>query len=89
MKIFCYEPRNDGSGKRVRTAKILPPTVSFRWMASYFTLFWILFFMTLSLVFNNIGLWIGLMYLLRIIYLCVKYLIGYAPPFKWDNIHEK
>lgn len=88
MKIFSYEPRNDGSGKRVRTPKILPPTISFRWMASYFTICWILFLLTLTLVFNNIGFWIVLFFVLRIIYLCLKYLIGYAPPFKWDNIHE-
>ncbi|XP_001945260.2 sphingomyelin phosphodiesterase 4 [Acyrthosiphon pisum] len=88
MKIFSYEPRNDGSGKRVRTPKILPPTISFRWMASYFTLFWILFLLTLTWVFNNTVFWIGLFYVLRILYLCLKYLIGYAPPFSWDNIHE-
>ncbi|KAL4136038.1 hypothetical protein QTP88_007609 [Uroleucon formosanum] len=88
MKIFSYEPRNDGSGKRVRTPKILPPTISFRWMASYFTLCWILFLLTLTLMFNNIGSWIGLFYVLRILYFCLKYLIGYAPPFSWDNIHE-
>ncbi|XP_015376259.1 PREDICTED: sphingomyelin phosphodiesterase 4 [Diuraphis noxia] len=88
MKIFSYEPRNDGSGKRVRTPKILPPTISFRWIASYFNLCWILFLLTLTLVFNKTGFWIGLFYVLRIVYLCLKYLIGYAPPFKWDNIHE-
>ncbi|XP_025191971.1 sphingomyelin phosphodiesterase 4 [Melanaphis sacchari] len=88
MKIFSYEPRNDGSGKRVRTPKILPPTISFRWMASYFMLFWILFLLTLTLVFNNISFWIGLFFFLRIIYFYLKYLFGYAPPFKWDNIHE-
>ncbi|XP_026817917.1 sphingomyelin phosphodiesterase 4-like [Rhopalosiphum maidis] len=88
MKIFSYEPRNDGSGKRVRTPKILPPTISFRWMASYFNLFWILFLLTLTYVFNNIGFWIGVLFVIRIVYLSLKYLIGYAPPFKWDNIHE-
>jgi len=88
MKIFSYEPRNDGSGKRVRTPKILPPTISFRWMASYFNLFWILFLLILTYVFNNIGFWIGVLFVLRIVYLSLKYLIGYAPPFKWDNNHE-
>lgn len=88
IKIFSYEPRNDGSGKRVRTPKILPPTISFRWMASYFTIFWILVFLLFTLVFNNVGFWIGLFFVFYIIYLCLKYLIGYAPPLKWDNIHE-
>lgn len=88
MKIYCYEPRNDGSGKRVRTPKILPPTISFRWIASYYTITWFLFIMTLIFTFNNVGSWIFLFNILHIIYLCLKYLIGYAPPFVWDNIHE-
>lgn len=88
MKIFSYEPRQDGSGKRVRTPKIVPPTVSFRWMASYFVLAWILFLLTLVMVFDSVQFWLCFMGFIYFIYLCVKYLIGYAPPFKWDNLHE-
>lgn len=86
MKIYSYETRNDG--KRIRKPKIIPPVVSFRWMASYYTIIWILFLLTIIWAFNSFGLWIGLFYILRIIYMCIKYLIGYAPPFKWDHIHK-
>lgn len=88
MKIFSYEPRNDGSGKRVRTPKILPPTISFRWIASYFTVAWILFMLTFILFFNNSIFWISLFYVIRIVYYCLKYLVGRAPPFEFDNFHE-
>lgn len=84
MKIYSYEPRNDGSGKRVRTPKVVPPVVSFRWMASYFTLSWIMLILSLILVFNSFGFWIALICMFRIVYLCLKYLLGYAPPFKWE-----
>ncbi|VVC37656.1 Hypothetical protein CINCED_3A024293, partial [Cinara cedri] len=46
LLIFSYEPRNDGSGKRIRTPKIVQPTISFRWIASYYNLTWILFLLT-------------------------------------------
>lgn len=88
MKIFSYELRQDGSGKRVRTPKIVAPTISFRWMASYYMLAWILFLLTLVFLFNNTVFWIGIIYVFRIIFLSLKYSFGYAPPFKWDNFHE-
>jgi len=88
MKIFSYKPRNDGSGKRVRTPIIIPPVISFRWIASYFTLTWIIFFLLITSIFNGFGFWIGLFCIIRIIYFCLKYLIGYAPPFQWENIHD-
>lgn len=88
LMIFCYEPRNDGSGKRVRTPKIIQPTISFRWIASYYYLIWILFLLTSILIFNNIGFCIIIFYVFRVLYLCLKYLFGFAPPFTWDNLHE-
>lgn len=86
LKIHVYEARL-GYGKRVRTPKIVPPTVSFRWIASYFTLTWIFILLTLIWAFNKSLLWIGLYYVFRIIYWCIKYLIGHAPPFKCENFH--
>jgi len=87
MKIFSYEARL-GSEKRVRTPKIVAPTVSFRWIASYYTLTWILFLLILLWAFKNFGLCIGVFYVLRFIYWCVKYFAGYAPPFEWDDLHQ-
>lgn len=87
MKIYSYEFRND-SGKRVRTPKMLQPTISFRWMASYFTLAWILLILLIILTINNTGLWIFLIFVLYIVYFCVKYILGYAQPFVWeDTLH--
>lgn len=85
MKIFSYEPRNDGSGKKVRTPKMLLPTVSFRWIASYFTITWILILLTLILLYNKTVFWIVLFTMFIFIFLSFKYLLGYAPPFTWEQ----
>lgn len=86
--VFSYEPRNDGSGKRVRTPKLIEPTISFRWAASYYNIIWIFMLLALMLVFDNFGLYIIIFYVFRVIYMCLKYLFGYTPPFTWDDLHR-
>lgn len=85
MKIFSYEPRNDGSGKKVRTPKVVQPTISFRWIASYFTITWILTLLAFIMVYNKTIIWIVIFSIFIFIFLSLKYLLGYAPPFIWDN----
>ncbi|XP_050439212.1 sphingomyelin phosphodiesterase 4 [Adelges cooleyi] len=88
MKIYTYEPRQDGSGRRIRTPKTVPPTISFRSLASYFKIAWVLFVLILFFKFNSLTFCIIVWYILRISFMCIKYLIGYAPPYKWDDLSE-
>ncbi|XP_050527603.1 sphingomyelin phosphodiesterase 4 [Daktulosphaira vitifoliae] len=84
MKIYIYEPRQDGSGRKVRTPKVIPPTISFRPLASYFRIFWVLFIITLIMQLNSFSFWIFVWYTLKIIYMCIKYILGYAPVYNWN-----